>query len=700
MVSNEGDEWFATGDLGSIDADGWLTLTGRSKEIINRGGEVVGPLEVEDACLRHPAVAECVCFAVPHEALGEALGLCIVPHATTVAPSLDELRQFLEPYLTAIKRPQHVWYMTQLIKGPTGKPLRVGLADKLGIAKQGGETGGGIAASASAVDAVIEAVRRVTGIKATSGAARVSDLGMDSLSLMRLSHALRGLGGSSEVDKLLLADATIDTLAVAVARPAAAAAEKTIDLDPVFGLRSLFCLFVVRAHFARHFAALCDTWWYDIHHAWHTSIFFIISGAQMFMTYSERPVATKTLLKNFFVSMAPMYYFTMAVGAAVSCPWFGPASYVWAALVAFYPFPAGSAMGPAWYHTCQFWNVLLFNRIRWHIRWQRLCACCGGAPADEECCDCCVGPCLLNCCAIGWSRPIPDEPDAGEKCCARKTSVKKPIPPPKSLGEFARRLVAPGLLAAFLNFFWHPFPPFRAMQFALGMVIGQGCLSVELNEAERKKVGRGTDAIFFIFMVLKFSPHEIVAWVQYGIHSVPEALLVFGLCRTPSESWTAKLLTHPLFLGFVPYTFAAYIIHFPVLLFAQFVRIEGITSLKELFRRVYRHDECYESDWVWRARGDYETEDDEAAAIYAALDDDPAAGEHCFLPWESHTTLTCVVIVAAILMQHLVHEPGVRLLHRAFDAYGHYRERKQEDDKSEGEDEEDDSDEKPPQKKQ
>ena len=190
-----------------------------------------------------------------HEALGEALGLCIVPHATQVAPSLDELRQFLEPYLTAAKRPQHVWYMTSLIKGPTGKPLRVGLADKLGIAKQGGETGGGIAASASSVDAVIEAVRRVTGIKASSGAARVSDLGMDSLSLMRLSHALRGLGGSSEVDKLLLADATIDTLAVAVARPAAAAAEKKIDLDPVFGLRSLFCLFVVRAHFARHFAA-------------------------------------------------------------------------------------------------------------------------------------------------------------------------------------------------------------------------------------------------------------------------------------------------------------------------------------------------------------------------------------------------------------------------------------------------------------
>ena len=120
---------------------------------------------------------------------------------------------------------------------------------------------------------------------------------------------------------------------------------------------------------------MCDTWWYDIHHTWHTSVFFIISGAQMFMTYSERPVPTKTLMKNFFVSMAPLYYFTMAVGAAVSCPMFGPASYVVAALVAFGPW-SGSAMAPTWYHSCQFYNVLFFNHIRWCIRWQRLGCCC------------------------------------------------------------------------------------------------------------------------------------------------------------------------------------------------------------------------------------------------------------------------------------------------------------------------------------
>ena len=207
----------------------------------------------------------------------------------------------------------------------------------------------------------------------------------------------------------------------------------------------------------------------------------------------------------------------MAVGAAVSCPWFGPASYVWAALVAFYPFPAGSAMGPAWYHTCQFYNVLFFNHIRWCIRWQRLCACCGGVPAGGYCevvlCFFCLEP--EPGCAMGWSRPIPDEPDvAYPKCCARKTSVKKPIPPPKSLGEFGRRLVLPGLLAWFLNCFWHPFPPFRMAQFALGMVIGQGCLSVELNEAERRKVGRGTDAIFFIFMVPELCENQTVSWLH------------------------------------------------------------------------------------------------------------------------------------------------------------------------------------------
>mmetsp|Transcript_7471 Transcript_7471/g.23340 ORF Transcript_7471/g.23340 Transcript_7471/m.23340 type:complete len:441 (-) Transcript_7471:44-1366(-) len=130
LVSHDAKEWFATGDLGRIDPDGWLTLTGRAKEIINRGGEVVSPLEVEDACLRHPRIAACVCFAVPHDALGEAIGLLVVPRGA--APTLAELRSFLEPYLAAARRPQYICTAPALPVGPTGKPLRAGLRPRRG----------------------------------------------------------------------------------------------------------------------------------------------------------------------------------------------------------------------------------------------------------------------------------------------------------------------------------------------------------------------------------------------------------------------------------------------------------------------------------------------------------------------------------------------------------------------------------------
>ena len=86
------DGWLATGDLGRLDDDGWLYLTGRSKEVINRGGEIVAPLEVEDVALAPPAVAECVCFAMPHAVLGEEVALALVPAPRVPAPTLSELR--------------------------------------------------------------------------------------------------------------------------------------------------------------------------------------------------------------------------------------------------------------------------------------------------------------------------------------------------------------------------------------------------------------------------------------------------------------------------------------------------------------------------------------------------------------------------------------------------------------------------------
>ena len=73
-----GEGWFRTGDQGYLDADGYLCLTGRLKELINRGGEKISPLEIDDVLLRHPAVAEALAFAVPHKSYGEDIHAAVV----------------------------------------------------------------------------------------------------------------------------------------------------------------------------------------------------------------------------------------------------------------------------------------------------------------------------------------------------------------------------------------------------------------------------------------------------------------------------------------------------------------------------------------------------------------------------------------------------------------------------------------------
>ena len=72
------DGWFRTGDQGFLDAEGYLTLTGRLKEMINRGGEKISPREIDEVLLAHPAVAEAVCFGAPHATWGEEVAAAVV----------------------------------------------------------------------------------------------------------------------------------------------------------------------------------------------------------------------------------------------------------------------------------------------------------------------------------------------------------------------------------------------------------------------------------------------------------------------------------------------------------------------------------------------------------------------------------------------------------------------------------------------
>ncbi len=124
--------WFRTGDQGVIDADGYLTLTGRLKEIINRGGEKISPREVDEALMDHPAVLQAVAFAVPHPMLGEDVGAAVVLREGLTATE-QELGAFLSERLAAFKTPRKILFLTEIPKGATGKLQRIGLAQKLGL---------------------------------------------------------------------------------------------------------------------------------------------------------------------------------------------------------------------------------------------------------------------------------------------------------------------------------------------------------------------------------------------------------------------------------------------------------------------------------------------------------------------------------------------------------------------------------------
>ena len=126
--------WFRTGDQGVIDPEGYLTLTGRLKELINRGGEKISPREVDEILLDHEAVEQAVTFAVPHDMLGEEVAAAVVLRDNRQAGE-RELRDFCAARLADFKVPRKIVFLKEIPKGATGKLMRIGLAEKLGLAK-------------------------------------------------------------------------------------------------------------------------------------------------------------------------------------------------------------------------------------------------------------------------------------------------------------------------------------------------------------------------------------------------------------------------------------------------------------------------------------------------------------------------------------------------------------------------------------
>ena len=125
-------EWFRTGDQGIIDQDGYIILTGRLKEIINRGGEKISPSEVDEVLMDHEAVQQVVSFALPHEKLGEEVAAVVVLKEGAAAEE-KELRDFAAGRLADFKVPRTILFKDEIPKGATGKLQRIGLAEKLGL---------------------------------------------------------------------------------------------------------------------------------------------------------------------------------------------------------------------------------------------------------------------------------------------------------------------------------------------------------------------------------------------------------------------------------------------------------------------------------------------------------------------------------------------------------------------------------------
>ncbi len=125
--------WFRTGDQGFLDAEGYLTLTGRIKELINRGGEKIAPREIDEVLLRHPDVAEAVAFGVPHPSWGEEVAAAVVLRQPQKE---SDIMAFCRQHLAEFKCPKSLYIVTAIPRTATGKIQRGAVAATLAGAKK------------------------------------------------------------------------------------------------------------------------------------------------------------------------------------------------------------------------------------------------------------------------------------------------------------------------------------------------------------------------------------------------------------------------------------------------------------------------------------------------------------------------------------------------------------------------------------
>jgi acyl-CoA synthetase (AMP-forming)/AMP-acid ligase II/thioesterase domain-containing protein/acyl carrier protein len=218
-IANEGaftNGWFRTGDQGCLDAEGYLFITGRLKEIINRGGEKISPREVDDVLMDHPAIAQVATFAAPHVSLGEDVAAAVVLREDA-SVSAKEIQDFASSRLADFKVPRRVIFLKEIPKGPTGKLQRIGLAEKLGLAEPV-ETGPvsprASAAPRDSVESRLTAIwERVLSLEFVGIKDNFFDLGGNSLLAVSLIMEIEKAFGRRLPPSFLFHAATVEQLA-------------------------------------------------------------------------------------------------------------------------------------------------------------------------------------------------------------------------------------------------------------------------------------------------------------------------------------------------------------------------------------------------------------------------------------------------------------------------------------------------------
>jgi len=219
------DGWFRTGDLGRRDSDGYVFITGRLKEMVNRGGEKVAPREVDEALLEHAELAQAIAFGVSHPTLGEDLVAAVVrkPGSNVEAPAL---REFLFTRLASHKIPSRIVFVDEIPKGATGKVQRSTLGKRLADL-----LAPAFVATATDLERSIESIfRTLLGIGAIGVHDNFFALGGDSLSGMQAVVAINQAHGVELIAPALFHHPTIAELAPVVEQLKAAERDKAATL--------------------------------------------------------------------------------------------------------------------------------------------------------------------------------------------------------------------------------------------------------------------------------------------------------------------------------------------------------------------------------------------------------------------------------------------------------------------------------------